>query len=118
MPGLRKVWKNTGLFNRFEGIVSSVASILSRPRSRSTGQAEGRKARIAAHLPVAVEERLGETLSAGLVEPLATAGTLKHLQVPPTHQQKKNNIQLVTSSMRLLRTFEAFGLAHSPGPAQ
>lgn len=37
--------------------------------------------------PVSIQQRLGETLSASLVEPLTTARTLQHLQVPPAAPQ-------------------------------
>lgn len=37
--------------------------------------------------PVTVQKRLAQTLSAGFVEPLATASTLQHLEVPSAKQE-------------------------------
>lgn len=45
--------------------------------------------------PVSVQQRFGQTLRAGLMEPLTAAAALQHLQVPPAagHQKHQENFQ-------------------------
>lgn len=68
--------------------------------------------------PVPVEERLAQTLGAGLMEPLQAALALQHFQVPPEREHRTGDLQTLPRPewpQTLLTTYFCF-LQHSLHP--